>query len=160
MMYERYTSRSGGMRSERNVMKERIRTGVILVLLAAVIVLSVFGGRAMSYQAEAHTTFVHRMQTECNSALNLSGSLSRTAGSSSSAILGRIRSHVYAMDAINQLNASMEGGYLVNNDLFTSLYAMLDDYSDKLITGMVTGELQTNLTAALTSLQEQTNQLK
>ena len=37
---------------------------------------------------------------------------------------------------------------------------MLDDYSDKLITGMVTGELQTNLTAALTSLQEQTNQLK
>ena len=48
----------------------------------------------------------------------------------------------------------------MNNDLFTSLYAMLDDYSDKLITGMVTGELQTNLTAALTSLQEQTNQLK
>ena len=159
-MYERYTSRSGGMRSERNVMKERIRTGVILVLLAAVIVLSVFGGRAMSYQAEAHTTFVHRMQTECNSALNLSSSLSRTAGSSSSAILGRIRSHVYAMDAINQLNAGTEGKYLVNNDLFTSLYAMLDDYSDKLITGMVTGEVQTNLTAALTGLQEQTSQLK
>ena len=159
-MYERYTSRSGGMRSERNVMKESIRTGVILVLLAAVIVLSVFGGRAMSYQAEAHTTFVHRMQTECNSALNLSGSLSRTAGSSSSAILGRIRSHVYAMDAINQLNAGMEGKYLVNNDLFTSLYAMLYDYSDKLITGMVTGEVQTNLTAALAGLQEQTSQLK
>ena len=159
-MYERYTSRSGGMRSERNVMKERIRTGVILVLLAAVIVLSVFGGRAMSYQAEAHTTFVHRMQTECTSAPHPPRSHSRTAGSSSSAILGRIRSHVYAMDAINQLNASMEGSYLVNNDLFTSLYAMLDDYSDKLITGMVTGELQTNLTAALTSLQEQTNQLK
>ena len=159
-MYERYTSRSGGMRSEGKVMKERIRTGVMIVLVIAVIVLAVLGGRAMSYQAEAHTTFVHRIQTECNSALNLSGSLSRTAGSSSSAILGRIRSHVYAMDAINQLNASMEGSYLVNNDLFTSLYAMLDDYSDKLITGMVTGELQTNLTAALTSLQEQTNQLK
>ena len=159
-MYERYTSRSGGMRSEGNVMKERIRTGVIVVLLMAVIVLAVVGGRAMSYQAEAHTTFVHRMQTECGSALSLAGSLSRTAGSSSSAILGRIRSHVYAMDAINQLNASMEGRYLVNNDLFTSLYAMLDDYSDKLITGMVTGEVQTNLTAALTGLQEQTAQLK
>ena len=82
-MYERYTSRSGGMRSEGNVMKERIRTGVMIVLVIAVIVLAVLGGRAMSYQAEAHTTFVHRIQTECNSALNLSGSLSRTAGSSS-----------------------------------------------------------------------------
>ena len=45
-MYERYTSRSGGMRSEGNVVKERIRTGVMIVLLAAVIVLAVLGGRA------------------------------------------------------------------------------------------------------------------
>ena len=138
-------------------MKKKMAYGAAL---AAVILLAIFGGRAISFETETRSTFVHRMQTECNSALNLSSSLSRTAGSSSSAILGRIRSHVYAMDAINQLNAGMEGKYLVNNDLFTSLYAMLDDYSDKLITGMVTGEVQTNLTAALTGLQEQTSQLK
>ena len=153
-MYERYTSRSGGMRSERNVMKERIRTGVILVLLAAVILLAVFGGRAMSFEAETRSTFVHRMQTECNDAVSLVTALSRTAGASSSATLSKIRSHVYAMDTINQLNVGLGGDYLISNDTFTSLYAIIDDYFNRLITGVVTGDSQTALANALTSLQQ------
>lgn len=154
-MYHRYTSRAEGMQTSTSPrLKDRIRNIVLAVLLVACILLGIFGGRAMNFQSEAHTTFVRRMQTECNDALGLTASLSRTAGANSAATLGRIRSHLYAMDTINQLNVGLQGagGYLINNDVFTALYAMLDEYSDKLITGMQTGDLQTSLTTSLNDL--------
>ncbi len=161
-MYHRYTSRAEGMQTSATPrMKERIRNILLLLLTVACILLAIFGGRAMGFQADAHTTFVRRIQTECNDALSLTSSLSRTAGANSAATLGRIRSHLYAMDTINQLNVGLQGagGYLVNNDVFTQLYALLDDYSDKLITGMQTGDLQTELTNSLTNLSLLVSQL-
>lgn len=160
-MYHRYTSRSGGINPGNNRLRERIRTGVILVLLIAVVLLAIFGGRAMTFRSETHTIFVRRMQTECASALSLTSSLSRTAGANSAATLGSIRSRVYAMDVINQFNVSLEGAgqYLVDNDLFTELYSMLDSYSSQLLTGMSTGDMQTSLTTALNNLLELVNAL-
>lgn len=153
-MYHRYTSRNEGFQSNGTPrLADRIRNIVLLLLLIACILLGFFGGRAMRLQAETHTTYIRRMQTECNDALTLTSSLSRTAGANSAATLGRIRSHLYAMDTINQLNAGLgNNGYLVSNDEFTTLYAVLDDYSNKLITGMQTGDLQTALTNQLTDL--------
>ena len=152
-MYQRYTSRAAGpVQTGGSRMVTRIRNIVTLLLLVAVIVLAVFGGRAMNYQTESHTTYVRRMQTECNDALELTSALSRTAGASSSATLGRIRSYVYAMDTINQLNLSLEGRYLVGNDVFVNLYSIIDDYYNRLITGMVTSDQQTALTNALADL--------
>ena len=142
------------MQSGSNTLLNRVRNALILVLLAAVILLAVFGGRAISFEAETRSTFIQRMQTECNDAVSLTTALSRTAGASSSATLGKIRSHVYAMDAINQLNVGLGGNYLISNDIFTSLYAIIDDYSNRLITGMVTGDSQTALANALTTLQQ------
>lgn len=154
-MYQHYMSRKGGsMQSGSNTLLNRVRNALILVLLAAVILLAVFGGRAISFEAETRSTFIQRMQTECNDAVSLTTALSRTAGASSSATLGKIRSHVYAMDAINQLNVGLGGNYLISNDIFTSLYAIIDDYSNRLITGMVTGDSQTALANALTTLQQ------
>lgn len=161
-MYHRYTSRAEGMQTSATPrMKDRIRNIVLVLLTVACILLAIFGGRAMGFQADAHTTFIRRIQTECNDALSLTSSLSRTAGANSAATLGRIRSHLYAMDTINQLNVGLQGagGYLVNNDVFTSLYAVLDVYSDKLITGMQTGDLQTELTNSLADLSLLVSQL-
>jgi len=162
-MYHRYTSRgNNSMNTGGSRMRDRIRTAITLVLLAAVIVLAIFGGQAMSFKAETRTTFVRRMQTECNDALGLTSSLSRTAGANSAATLGRIRSHVYAMETINQLNVGLDSasGYLVGNDIFTTLYAVLDDYSNKLVTGMVTGDQQTALTNTLNDLLIQVSALE
>ena len=154
-MYQHYMSRKGSsMQSGGNTMFNRLRNALILVLLAAVILLAIFGGRAISFETETRSTFVHRMQTECNYAVSLVTALSRTAGASSSATLGKIRSHVYAMDTINQLNVGLGGDYLISNDTFTSLYAIIDDYFNRLITGVVTGDSQTALANALTSLQQ------
>ena len=160
-MYQRSTSRSGSsMQTGGNTLMNRIRTAVTLVLLIAVIVLAIFGGRAMSYQAEAHTTYVRRIQTECNDALSLTTALSRTAGASSSATLGKIRSYVYAMDTINQLSMGLDGKYLVSTDVFTNLYSIIDDYYNRLITGMVTSDQQTELTNALTVLVDTLSHLE
>lgn len=154
-MYQHYMSRKGSsMQPSSNSLLNRVRTALILVLLAAVILLAIFGGRAISFAAETRSTFVHRMQTECNDAVSLVTALSRTAGASSSSTLGKIRSHVYAMDTINQLNVGLGGDYLISNDTFTSLYAIIDDYFNRLITGVVTGDSQTALANALTTLQQ------
>lgn len=154
-MYQHYMSRKGSsMQPSGNSLLNRVRNALILVLLAAVILLAIFGGRAISIETETRSTFVHRMQTECNDAVSLVTALSRTAGASSSATLGKIRSHVYAMDTINQLNVGLGGDYLIGNDTFTSLYAIIDDYFNRLITGVVTGDSQTALANALTSLQQ------
>ena len=161
-MYHRYTSRGNGpMNANGNRLKDRIRMAVTLVLLLAVILLSIFGGQAMAFKADTHTTFVRRMQTECNQALSLTASLSRTAGANTAATLGRIRSCIYAMDTLNQIHVGLDSaeGYIVSNDVFTNLYAVMDDYSDKIITGMVTGDQQTALTSILTNLQQQVNGL-
>lgn len=152
-MYQRYTSRSGGsVKSGGNVLLNRVRNIVMLLLVIAVILLAVFGGKAIGYQTESHTTFVRRLQTECNDALALTPSLSRTAGASSAATLSKIRSYVYAMDAINQMNLSLEGKYLVATDVFTNLYGIIDDYYNRLITGVVTSDRQTELTNVLSQL--------
>lgn len=154
-MYHRYTSRAEGVQySGAPRLRERIRNILLIVLAAACILLAIFGGRAMSFQSDARTTFIRRMQTESNDALSMTSSLSRTAGANTSATLGRIRSRVYAVDTINQLNLGLdnEAGYLIGNDVFTNLYALLDDYADKMITGTQTGDVQTSLTTALTEL--------
>lgn len=156
-MYHRYTSRAEGMQpSGAPRLQERIRNILLIVLALACILLAVFGGRAMGYQADARTTFIHRMQTESKDALSMTSSLSRTAGANTSATLGRIRSRVYAVDTINQLSFGLDSseGYLVSNEVFTNLYALLDDYSDKLITGTQTGDVQSSLTTALTELAD------
>ena len=154
-MYQHYMSRKGSsVQSGGNTMFNRVRNALILLLLVAVVLLAIFGGRAISFENETRSTFVRRMQTECNNAVSLVTALSRTAGASSSATLSKIRSHVYAMDTINQLNVGLGGDYIVSNDTFTSLYAIIDDYFNRLITGVVTGDSQTALANALTTLQQ------
>ena len=135
----------------------RFKNFLLLILLIGVIALAIFGGRGMAFRGEAKELFVSRIQLECGNALNLTNGLSRTAGATSSQTLGRIRSHVYAMETINDLSVGLEGasGYLIQDDWFTTLYAVLDEYSNKLITGMTTGDQQTTLLGALQTLYDQ-----
>ena len=135
----------------------RFKNVLLLLLLIAVVALAIMGGRAMAYRNEAKNLFISKIQLECGNALTLTKSLSRTAGASSSATLGRIRSHVYAMETSNSLSVGLEGseGWLISEDWFTTLYGVLEEYSQKLITGMTTGDQQTTLLGALQTLYDQ-----
>ena len=77
--------------------------------------------------------------------------------SGSSSTLGKIRQHIYSMQTINDLNVGLEGasGWMVEESVFSNLYTLLDNYETKLVTGMTTGDSQTQLLQTLTSLYQQ-----
>ena len=155
LLYGSYTDKSNEVTlTGAGLLRERVRTGLIILLLLAVVALSVFGGQAMYYRSEARSLFLATMQTECIEAINQTNSLSRTAGANSSATLGRIRSSVRAMEDVNRIHGNLEGGRaFVSEETFSALYEILDNYSSRLLTGMNTGDMQGQLQAALESLQ-------
>lgn len=155
MLYGSYTDKSSEvLQTGAGLMRERVRNVLILVLVLAVAAMAVLGGQAFAYRSETRALFVATMQTECNEALSLTNSLSRTAGANSSTTLGRIRANVHTMDNLNELHARLEGGrYYVPTEKISNLYTILDNYSNRLITGLNTGDLQGQLQAALEELQ-------
>ena len=155
LLYGSYTDKSNEvMQTGAGLMRQRVRTGIIIVLVLAVTALGILGGQAMAYRAEARSLFISTMQTECIEALNQTNSLSRTAGANSAATLGRIRSSVRAMEDVNRIHGALEGGRaFVSDETFTALYNILDNYSSRLLTGMNTGDMQGELQAALEALQ-------
>lgn len=155
LLYGSYTDKSNEfMQTGAGLLRERIRTGLIIALVLIAVVLGILGGRAMAYRSEARALFASSMQTECIEALNQANLLSRTAGANSAATLGRIRSSVRAMDDINRIRMGLEGGKaFVSEETFSELYGILDNYSSRLLTGMNTGDMQGQLQAALEALQ-------
>ena len=155
LLYGSYTDKSNEvMQTGAGLMRERVRMGAIIALVLAVAVLAVLGGQAMAYRAEARSLFAATMQTECIEALNQTSSLSRTAGANSSATLGRVRASVRAMENVNKLQSSLDNGHaFVPEETFAELYAILDAYSSRLLTGMNTGDMQGQLQSALEALQ-------
>ena len=131
----------------------RIRTAVMLLLLIALIGVIVYSASAVFYRNEAQNMMISRIQSECSSALTLTNSLSRTAGTNSSATLGKIRGHVYTMETLSDMYLALNNRALVPDSVLDALYALIDEYSNKLITGMTTGDMQSSLLAQIQSLQ-------
>ncbi|MDO4484838.1 MAG: hypothetical protein Q4C54_10585 [Clostridia bacterium] len=159
-MYRYSNNRPMGSTGEPRL-KERIKTVVIILLLAALVVLGTVSIPGMRYKQEANELFVHRIQVECGEALNYSTGLSRTAGASTSSILANIRSRVYAMETINALSVGMDGaaGYIIQEEWFRTLYDILDQYNNRIVTGMTTGDQATSLQNSLQMLYNQLEQL-
>ena len=156
LLYGSYTDKSNEvMQTGAGLMRERIRNILILVLVLVIAGLGVIGGQALAYRREARGLFTATLQTECNEALSLSNSLSRTAGANSSATLGRIRANLHAMETANRFHQNLDGHALLPDETFSKLYAILDTYSSRLLTGMNTGDLQGELQTALEALQTQ-----
>lgn len=158
-MMNRWTNKysygpGGAAHSPARVLGGRIRSVLLVVLLIAVVVLGVLGGRAMIYSSRCEPAFIHRMTTECNEATASTKVLSRSGGADSQAVLGKIRANIRAIDAINEINNSIEGGdgYFVPTATFTNLYAIIDSYMNNLKLGNATIENQNNLVGALADL--------
>lgn len=151
----KYTKGPGGaVNPVAHAAAERVRNILLILLLATVVVLGIVGGRAISFRNKCEPTYVARMQMECDEALGNMNSLSRNGGYKAMAILGKIRSNIRAMEAINEVANTVSGdGYLVEPKVFTNLYSIIDIYNNN--TEQVGGdrESETNLRTALTNLQ-------
>lgn len=157
----KYTKGPGGaVNPATHAAAERVRNILLILLVVAVVVLGVVGGRAISFRNKCEPTYVSRMQMECDEALSSMNSLSRNGGYKAMAILGKIRSNIRAMEAINEVSNTVSGdGYLVEPKVFTNLYEIIDVYSSN--TEQVGGdrESETNLRTALTDLQSMLKKL-
>jgi len=152
-LYQRYSHVSEGQAVLNQIKRGRIKNGIILVLLAVIAALCVIGIPALQREGEEKGLYVQRMQAECEDAIRQVSVLSRNAGADSAGILARIRSSLYAIRTLNELNQSEGRGLLIRDAELQTLQDSVDRYLSFLTTGMDTGEYQTNLQNSLESLR-------
>lgn len=157
-MYK-YIRNGGRSESPSQQRKNRIRTAVTVVLLLAVIGVTVYSANAVIYRNASQELIVSYMRSECNSAVTQVNSLSRTAGTNSSAVLGRVRGHIYALETLNEMYTALNSRSLIPPEVFDGIYKLLDEYADKLITGMTTGDMQSMLLSEVQGLMSYLNVL-
>ncbi len=161
-MYRRYSQVNTNTVPVNQIRRNRIKNILILVLLLALAAVLVVSIPAMQKQNSARDLYIQRMQTEISDAVRQTTTLSRNAGADSAAILARIRSNLYAIRIINELNIAQEGasGRLLQEETLSTLQSSIDNYLTFLTTGMDTGEYQTNLQNGLNDLQTTISALK
>ena len=152
-MYRRYSQTNAGGISMSQIKHNRIRDLLILVLAGLLIAALVLGIPAMQKQSNTRSLYIQRIQAECDDAIRQTSALSRNAGADSASILAKIRSSLYAIRMISNLNNAEGGGVLVDDDRIMTLQNTVDRYLTYLTTGMDTGEYQTTLQTALEELQ-------
>ena len=158
-MYRRYSQANGNTVSPSQLKRERLKDLLILVLAGLLVAVSVIAFNTTRQQGSARSSYIQRVQSECDDALRQVATLSRNAGADSASILARIRSNLYSIRTVSSLNIAQGGGPLVNEDRILTLQNTVDRYLTYLTTGMDTGEYQTSLQIALEELQAELSML-
>lgn len=153
-MYRRYSQSGEGSANLSQVNRNRIRNGIIVLLVIALTVTLIITLPVMQNQSETRSLYIQKIQAEVDEALRQTATLSRNAGADSAAILSRIRSNIYAVRMLNTVNFASGGKVLLEEERLTTLQNMVDRYLNYLTTGMDTGEYQTALQVSLSELQE------
>ncbi len=152
-MYRRYSQTNGNAVSLSQLKRSRMKDILILLLAALLIAALAVGIPAMQQRDGTRTAYIQRVLAECDEAIRQTSGLSRNAGADSAAILAKIRSNLYAIRVISDLNAVRGGGALVSEERIMTLQNNVDRYLTYLTTGMDTGEYQTGLQTSLEELQ-------
>ena len=146
-------SRSGGSRGVEHSRADRVRSIVIILLVVALAGVGIVGGQAITFRGDCEDVIKSRALTECGAAMSQVNTLSRSGGSDTAAVLGKIRANVHAVDLLSQMNQSFYGKELAPAASFAEVYGIIDSYCDKLKNGSATIEELTNLSDRLTVLQ-------
>ena len=146
-------SRNGGNRGMEHSRAERVRSIVIILLVVALAGVGILGWQAIAFRGDCEKGIKARALTECGAAVSQVNTLSRSGGSETSAVLGKIRANIHAVDVLSQMNQSLYGRELAPEASFTELYGIIDSYCAKLMNGSATIEELTNLSDRLTALQ-------
>ena len=158
-MYRRYSQTNGNTASLSQMKRSRMKDMLIIALIALLAASLVIGIPAIQKNRETRSIYIRRIQTECDEAIRQTATLSRNAGADSASILARIRSNLYAIQVISNMNTSQRNGALISEDRILTLQNTVDRYLTYLTTGMDTGEYQTALQNALEELRETLNNM-
>lgn len=148
----------GAVNPAAHAAAERVRNILLILLVAAVVVLGIVGGKAISFRSKCEPTYIAQMQMECDEAIGNLNSL-RQGGIKAVANMGKIRGNIQAIEVLNEVCNTVSGdGFLVEPKVFTNLYSIIDVYNSNMGQG---GDLEseTKLRAALNDLQTILDQL-
>lgn len=149
-----------GKNAQRRPLSPRVRLVIWLLIVALATGGVYFLARRGTMPEDTYQKQVaSRLQYEIQRAVSQGKNLTSTGSSNSADVLGRIRAHVHAMEALNEINLSLygEAGRLYEQATFDSFYAIVDDYSVKLQTGAKISVPLSQLMEQLAYLQEITN---
>lgn len=146
--------RSGNGRTAEHSRREKIKTVAIILMIVALLGIGISGFQAIAFKGKAEDLIVARAMTECGQAVGHVNSMSRSGGSDTAGVLGKIRANINAIDVLSGLRQSLYGQELAPRATFNQLYSTIDSYSSKLLNGSSTIDALTNLADGLNSLQE------
>lgn len=160
--YRKSFSRGSHSMGDAGRSKGLLHTVFTIVLLIALVAVLIGTIPATQFSKDYHTITVERIQKECDTAVTYSRYLSRTASSNSNAELAVIRSSVYTIQVLNETYASLNGGgaYLLDGSLTSVILTTLENYYNRLTTGVNTSDQQTELSNELDALQQAAIKLK
>jgi len=153
-MYRRYSQVNENAQSRSQMNRNRVKNLIILLMAGCIVALLIIGIPAIKNNQDRRSYYIQRMQAECDEAVRQTTTLSRNAGADSAAILAKIRSNLYAIRTINNLNSGLGEKRLLDDEQVQTLQNTVDRYLSFLTTGMNTGEYQTTLQNALGELQD------
>ena len=136
--------------------KQRILAIITVILLAAVIVLSIFVSSSAVFRSKAKSLMTQKMVTHVSAALEEVNKLEGSTTSTTAQKLGIIRGYVCSMETLNSISVSLygESGRFAPNEAFTALYSDIASY-ESLVQGAKTStlDIRTLLQEHIKSLQ-------
>ncbi len=156
-MYRYSQQMRGGIGATK--LRQKLTQAALVILVIAVVVLGIVAQNALGFVGREQTQYSERMRSEVAQAITQVNSLSRTGGSTTTNMLGKIRQHVYAMEVIQNIHVALRGtsARLVEESAFKEIYTVIDVFDDKLQTGQQTKEPQSQLSTLLNNLQTTVN---
>ncbi len=156
-----YSFQSGGTARKS---KHRIR---VLSLIIFILVIALAGVSFAYFQSRAVSNTVGealmmRATSEASEARSVVYRLTQTSGSNTESLLAMIRSHIYALQCLNQLAANIYGPDIVLADaqMLAGCITTLDECQTRLQTGGVltdlTAQLRDQVEALVATFSEQT----
>ena len=142
----------------RNKQTRRLLYVIIFILAVALAGVSFAYYRNTEMTKATSEALINRALSESAAAQNAVYRLTQSSGTNMTLLLATVRSHVYAMESLNQLPANIYGPTttLVDADLLAACSATLDECDERIQAGSVvteqTSRLRDNIDALVASL--------
>ena len=138
-----------------------LRPILFIIVLVAIVFLAirVFGGSVLNVR-NFENQRTAKIRSEMQNAVTQTNSLSRLGATSTNGVLARIRQYIHGIEVLNELNVGMYGevGRLFEQRQFDEMYAIIDTYEAKLVSGQKVNDSLVLLTEAIEAMNTYTNE--
>ena len=131
---------------------------IAVIVILTLLVSRLFGGSVLNVQNFENQRNA-KIRSEMQHAVTQTNSLSRLGATSTNGVLAKIRQYIHGIEVLNELNVGMYGevGRLYQQVKFDEIYAIIDTYEAKLVSGQKVNDSLVLLTEAIEIMSDFTN---